>query len=103
MAGLQRPRCCSIKSWRKTPPTRWRGAISALFTSIYRTTRKPACFAKVLAVAPNDYATQFGLGLAAKHLGQLDEARTHFESACRVAPKAVQCRRELDALNPPPK
>lgn len=58
-----------------------------------------ASFIKVLAAAPDDYATHFGLGLAAKHLGLLDEARAHFQTACRIAPRAVQCRRELDALN----
>jgi hypothetical protein len=36
--------------------------------------------------------------MADKHLGLIDEARAHFEAACRIAPRALQCQRELDAL-----
>jgi len=57
-----------------------------------------ASFEQVAAAAPDDYASQFGLGMADKHLGLLDEARMHFEAACRLAPRALQCGRELDAL-----
>jgi tetratricopeptide (TPR) repeat protein len=57
-----------------------------------------AAFAQVAAAAPDDYASQFGLGIADKHLGLLDEARAHVEAACRLAPQAMQCQRELEAL-----
>ena len=50
------------------------------------------------AAIPDDYVSQFGLGLADKHLGLTAEARAHVEAACRVAPQAAQCRRELDTL-----
>jgi arylsulfatase A-like enzyme len=55
-------------------------------------------FQQVVKVAPNDYPSQLGLGLAAKHLGLVDEARTHLEAACRLAPKATQCKHELATL-----
>jgi hypothetical protein len=48
--------------------------------------------------APDDYPSQFGLGLAAKHLGLFDEARIHLEAACHLAPHASQCQHELDTL-----
>jgi Tfp pilus assembly protein PilF len=57
-----------------------------------------ASFEKLVISAPDDYPSQFGLGMADKHLGLLDEARAHFEAACRIAPRALQCQRELDAL-----
>jgi len=57
-----------------------------------------ANFEKLVIAAPDDYPSQFGLGMADKHLGLLDEARSHFEAACRIAPRALQCQRELDAL-----
>jgi hypothetical protein len=41
---------------------------------------------------------QFELGIADKHLGLKKEALEHLETACKVAPEAEQCRRELDAL-----
>ncbi len=53
---------------------------------------------KVASTAPADYATQYGLGLADKHLGLSSEARQHFEAAARIAPQAAQPRRELDEL-----
>jgi tetratricopeptide (TPR) repeat protein len=57
-----------------------------------------ANFEKLVVAAPDDYPSQFGLGMADKHLGLIDEARAHFEAACRIAPRALQCQRELDAL-----
>jgi arylsulfatase A-like enzyme len=55
-------------------------------------------FQQVVRVAAEDYPSQFGLGIAAKHLGLVDEAHTHLEVACRLAPQATQCRHELDTL-----
>jgi arylsulfatase A-like enzyme len=55
-------------------------------------------FQQVLAISPGDYMTQFELGLADVQLGRLEEAQLHLEIACRIAPAAVQCRRELDAV-----
>jgi len=57
-----------------------------------------ACFEKVVAAAPDDYMAQFELGIADKHLGLEGEARAHLEAACKVAPEAEQCKRELQGL-----
>jgi len=56
------------------------------------------CFEAVVATAPNDYMTQFELGIADRHLGLTQEASEHLQIACKVAPEAEQCRRELDAV-----
>ncbi|MGA2742501.1 MAG: sulfatase-like hydrolase/transferase [Bryobacteraceae bacterium] len=56
------------------------------------------CFEQVVASAPDDYMAQFELGIADKHLGLTKEALEHLQAACKVAPEAEQCRRELDAL-----
>ncbi len=53
-------------------------------------------FKQVVAVAPDDYPSQYGLGLAAKHLGRKQEAREHLEAACRLAPAAAQCKVQLE-------
>jgi choline-sulfatase len=57
-----------------------------------------ACFEAVIATAPDDYMAQFELGLADKRLGLTQEALEHLQAACKVAPEAEQCRRELDAI-----
>ncbi|HXM44788.1 MAG TPA: sulfatase-like hydrolase/transferase [Bryobacteraceae bacterium] len=56
------------------------------------------CFEQVVASAPDDYMAQFELGIADKRLGLIKEALEHLQAACKVAPEAEQCRRELDAL-----
>ena len=48
--------------------------------------------------APDDYMAQFELGITDKRLGLTKEALEHLQTACKVAPGAEQCRRELDAL-----
>ena len=55
-------------------------------------------FQQVVSAAPQDYPAQFGLGLAAKHLKLVEEARTHLEAACKLAPQASQCQAELSDL-----
>ncbi len=72
--------------------------LGAVYLDLHEYAKARASFTKVLAAAPDDYATHFGLGLAAKHLGMLEEARAHFQAASRIAPRAVQCGRELDGL-----
>jgi tetratricopeptide (TPR) repeat protein len=57
-----------------------------------------ACFEQVVAVAPDDYMAQYELGIADKHLGLTKEAVEHLQAACKVAPGAEQCRRELDSV-----
>lgn len=57
-----------------------------------------ACFETVVASAPDDYMAQFELGITDKRLGLTKEALEHLQTACKVAPGAEQCRRELDAL-----
>jgi tetratricopeptide (TPR) repeat protein len=56
------------------------------------------CFERVVASAPDDYMAQFELGIADKHLGLMKEALEHLQAACKVAPEAEQCRRELDSI-----
>jgi arylsulfatase A-like enzyme len=74
--------------------------LAVCYLDLHNYAKSRASFEQVLKAAPDDYPAQFGLGLVDKHLGLLDEARTHFEAACRIAPHAAQCRRELDALKP---
>ena len=63
---------------------------------LYRKARE--CFEQVVTAAPDDYMAQFELGVADKHLGLGDEALEHLRIACKVAPGAVQCQRELEGL-----
>jgi tetratricopeptide (TPR) repeat protein len=74
--------------------------LGSCYLDLHDYAKARASLTQVTAAAPDDYASQFGLGIADKNLGLLDEARTHFETACRIAPQAMQCRRELDALKP---
>ncbi len=60
-------------------------------------TKARECFEQVVVAAPDDYMAQFELGIADRHLGRTDEALEHLRAACRVAPEAEQCRRELEA------
>jgi len=55
-------------------------------------------FLQVLAVAPDDYMTNYEIGFAEDRLDMLKEAREHLETACRIAPESKQSRRELDAV-----
>lgn len=54
--------------------------------------------AQVLAVAPDDYMTNYEIGFAEERLGLLTEAKDHLEVACRVAPESVQAKKELDVV-----
>jgi len=56
------------------------------------------CLDQVVAAAPDDYMAQFELGIADKNLGRNQEALEHLQIACKVAPGAEQCRRELGVL-----
>ncbi len=60
-----------------------------------------ACFETVVAAAPDDYMAQFELGIADKNLGRMKEALEHLQAACKLAPAAEQCQRELRGLQPP--
>ncbi len=53
------------------------------------------CFETVVAAAPDDYMAQFELGIADKNLGLTQDAQEHLQAACKVAPAAEQCQREL--------
>ena len=57
-----------------------------------------ANFQQVLAAAPDDYVTQFQLGLSDERLGLMKEALDHLQAACRISPEAQQCRRELETV-----
>jgi arylsulfatase A-like enzyme len=72
--------------------------LAACYLDLHDYAKARANFQQVVAAAPEDYPSQFGLGLAAKHIGLVDEARTHLEAACHLAPQASQCRSELDSL-----
>lgn len=56
------------------------------------------CFELVVTAAPDDYMAQFELGIACKKLGLTKEALEHLQAACKVAPEAQQCKRELEGL-----
>jgi tetratricopeptide (TPR) repeat protein len=72
--------------------------LGASYLDLHQYAKARAAFAPLAAAVPDDYGSQFGLGLADKNLGLVDEARTHLEAACKIAPHAAQCRRELDSL-----
>ncbi len=54
---------------------------------------------EVTAAVPDDYMTRYELGVADERLGRLAEAKEQLEAACRLAPEAGQCQRELDLVN----
>jgi arylsulfatase A-like enzyme len=56
------------------------------------------CFEQVVTAAPDDYMAQFELGIADKRLGLIKDALEHLRAACKLAPGAEQCAKELDAL-----
>jgi tetratricopeptide (TPR) repeat protein len=72
--------------------------LAACYLDLHDYAQARSNFQQVVAAAPADYPSQFGLGIAAKHLRLLSEAREHLASACRLAPGASQCRLELDSL-----
>jgi hypothetical protein len=72
--------------------------LGASYLDLHQYAKARAAFAPLAAAVPDDYSAQFGLGLADKNLGLKDEARTHLEAACKIAPHAAQCRRELAGL-----
>ena len=72
--------------------------LGACYLDLHEYSKARVSFERVIASAPDDYPSQFGLCIADKHLGLLDAARAHLEAACRMAPRALQCSRELDAL-----
>jgi choline-sulfatase len=55
-------------------------------------------FARILALAPNDYSAHFNLGLVKEHLGDRTGALDQLRAACKIAPDFAECRRELKAL-----
>ena len=59
-------------------------------------TQARAQFQQVIARAPDDYVSYYELGIADEHLGLWKEAQQHLEKACRLAPGAAQCRKELE-------
>jgi choline-sulfatase len=72
--------------------------LGAAYLALKDYTKARQAFEQVLANAPQDYVTQFELGVADHQLGRLDEAEQHLGIACRIAPAAEQCRRELEAV-----
>jgi choline-sulfatase len=62
----------------------------------YRLAR--AQFEQVVAVATDDYVSQYELGIVDERLELWKEAQVHLEIACRLAPEAGQCRKELEGV-----
>jgi Tfp pilus assembly protein PilF len=65
-------------------------------------TKARRCFERVLAAAPDDYLSQYELGIVEARLGQPQEALRHMQMACRLAPGSEQCHVELEKLQHPP-
>jgi arylsulfatase A-like enzyme len=55
-------------------------------------------FKEALALAPGDYAARFELGELAEHQGNFKDALEEFEAACKIAPEAAQCGKELQDI-----
>jgi hypothetical protein len=72
--------------------------LAACYLDLHDYAKARTNFQQVVAAALDDYPSQFGLGISAKHLGLFDEARAHLQAACRLAPQASQCRSELASL-----
>ncbi len=72
--------------------------LAACYLDLHDYAKARVNFQQAVAAAPDDYPSQFGLGISAKRLGLVDEARAHLDAACRLAPHASQCRSELDSL-----
>lgn len=53
-------------------------------------------FLQVLKVAPEDYMTNYEIGIDEDRLGMLPEAKAHLEAACRLAPESKQARLALE-------
>jgi arylsulfatase A-like enzyme len=75
--------------------------LASCYLDLHNYTQARTNFQLVVKAAPRDYPSQFGLGLAAKHLKMIEEARTHLEAACKLAPQASQCEVELRDLSKP--
>jgi len=56
------------------------------------------CFERVVTAAPDDYMAQFELGIADKKLGLTHDALEHLQAACKLAPGAEQCRKEMEGI-----
>jgi arylsulfatase A-like enzyme len=57
---------------------------------------------QVAAAAGDDYVTRYELGIAQENLHHLPEAITQFETACRLAPAATQCKEALERVRGKP-
>jgi choline-sulfatase len=60
--------------------------------------RARAQLEQVVAVVPDDYVSQYELGIVEEHLELWKDAQAHLEIACRLAPGAGQCRKELEGV-----
>jgi choline-sulfatase len=55
---------------------------------------------QVAVAAPDDYVTRYELGIAHESLGLFREALNQFQTACRLAPEADQCRQAIERVKP---
>jgi arylsulfatase A-like enzyme len=72
--------------------------LGALYLDQKQYAKARAAFELVLAVAPDDYMSQYELGIADERDGLLKDALRHLQAACAIAPESEQCRSELAAL-----
>ena len=72
--------------------------LGGTYVELHLYAKARACFERVVNDAPDDYMAQFELGVADEHLGLTHDALEHLQAACKAAPEAEQCRRELDAV-----
>jgi hypothetical protein len=53
---------------------------------------------QVAGSAGDDYVTRYELGIAEEGASHFSEAATQFETACRIAPGAAQCKESLERV-----
>ena len=72
--------------------------LGVLYVERNRPADARACLERVVAVAPDDYVSQYELALAYEKLGQRKTALGHMRIACALAPHAERCQAELRRL-----
>jgi Flp pilus assembly protein TadD len=55
-------------------------------------------FEAAVTLSPRDYEAEFKLGAAEEQLGQLQDAKLHIETSCKLAHDTGECQRSLAEL-----